>query len=235
MAIGGRHIIYAPFHDTGEPREARRILDAAFFAILMALTGTQAKASGTAAAPSINRSVVVDAPVAAIWQAWTTSEGVPTFMGLGAEVELRPRGAFRVLFDRNGKSPIERGNDGQILAFEPMKFLSITWMTPMFMPELRGESTSIVLHFMPICDGKTTRIDLVNTGYGFGPKWREAFTYNSKGWVTVLSRLAYRFKYGPINWDTFKEDSKGRMSSIDLPLDRSNESLAETAKKYCKR
>lgn len=181
----------------------------------------------------INRSVVVDAPVAEVWRAWTTSKGVPTFMGLDAEVDLRPRGTFRIVFNRAGKTPVERGNDGQILAFEPMEMLSITWMTPMFMPELSGQSMNLVLRFMPLCGGSKTRVDLVNSGYGSGPKWREAYAYNSRGWVIVLSRLSYRFKYGPINWDTFKEDSKDRMTSIDVPVDRSTESLPETELRYC--
>lgn len=154
-------------------------------------------------------------------------------MGLGAEIDLRPRGAFRVIFNRTGKSPLERGNDGQILAFEPMEMLSITWMTPMFMPELSGESTNIVLRFIPLCRGTKTRVDLVNSGYGSGPKWREAYAYNSKGWVTVLSRLAYRFKYGPINWDAFASDSKDRINFIDRPIDRSSETIAESSSKYC--
>jgi uncharacterized protein YndB with AHSA1/START domain len=203
-------------------------------ALLVFVSGTPLWAADDATIVPIHRSVVIDAPVAEVWKAWTTSEGVPTFMGLSAEIELRPRGTYRVLFDRAGKSQIERGNDGQILAFEPMEMLSITWMTPMFMPELRGESTSIVLRFMPLCAGSKTRVDLVNSGYGSGPKWREAYAYNTKGWVTVLSRLAYRFKYGPINWDSFKTDSKDRMNSIDIPVDRSKESLRGTAIKYCK-
>lgn len=202
-------------------------------AILVLASGTPLWAQDDATSVPINRSVIVDAPISEVWKSWTTSAGVPTFMGLDAEIDLRPRGTFRVLFDRAGTSPIGRGNDGQILAFEPMKMLSITWMTPMFMPELSGESTSIVLRFMPLCKGSKSRVDLVNSGYGSGPKWREAYAYNSKGWVTVLSRLAYRFKYGPINWDTFQEESKDRMSLIDLPINRSNENLSKTESKYC--
>ena len=201
--------------------------------MLLLLAVAPAAASEVATASPIHRSVVVDAPAADVWKTWTTSEGVPTFMGLGAEIDLRPRGAYRVLFDRAGKTPLERGNDGQILAFEPMEMLSITWMTPMFMPELSGQSMSIVLRFMPLCGGRKTRVDLVNSGYGSGPKWRDAYAYNSRGWVTVLSRLAYRFKYGPINWETFATDSKDRMASVDQPVDRSNERLPDTAVKYC--
>lgn len=194
---------------------------------------TSAWADQIALSVPIQRSVVVDAPVSEVWATWTTSSGVPTFMGLDAEIDLKPRGTYRVLFDRAGKTPIERGNDGQVLAFEPMDMLSITWMTPMFMPELRGSVMSVVLRFMPLCGGSKTRVDLVNSGYGNGPKWREAYAYNSRGWVTVLSRLAYRFKYGPINWATFANDSKERIISVDIPVDRSKESIVQTAKKYC--
>lgn len=232
--IRGRRINYASVLDLRHRCKGVPTKGASLAAIVIALIGTPVRAGNDLTVPPISRSVVVDAPVAEVWEAWTTSKGIPTFMGLDAEVDPRPRGAFRVLFDRKGTTPIGRGNDGQILALEPMKMLAITWMTPMFMPELTGQSTAIDLRFAPLCDGRKTRVDLTNSGYGSGPKWREAYAYNSKGWVTVLSRLAYRFKYGPIDWSTFAQDSKDRMKSIDTPIDRSSESIAETDAKYCR-
>jgi Activator of Hsp90 ATPase homolog 1-like protein len=47
----------------------------------------------------IRKVVIVDAPPEQVWGAWATSGGVPTFMGYQAEVDLRPGGAFRVVFD----------------------------------------------------------------------------------------------------------------------------------------
>lgn len=158
----------------------------------------------------IENSAIVDAPIKEVWEAWTTSEGLPTFVGLDAAVEAKPRGVFRIVFQPDGNDPIARGVDGTIIAIEPMKMLSVTWMTPMHMPELTGNSTSLVLYFDEINNGTQTRVRLYNSGYGVGPKWVEAYEYNLKGWDRVLSTLEYRFETGPIDWEwAIKEMKKG--------------------------
>jgi uncharacterized protein YndB with AHSA1/START domain len=45
---------------------------------------------------TIQKEVVVNAPIEAVWKAWTTSEGVATFFAPEAVVEPKPGGAFFV-------------------------------------------------------------------------------------------------------------------------------------------
>ncbi len=149
--------------------------------------------------PPIRNSAVVEAPLAQAWNAWTTVEGIVAFLGVKADVDLRPGGIYRVAFKTDAPTPREQGNDGRIIALEPMKMLSVTWMTPMHMQELSGNSTTLTLYFTAIDGGKRTQVDLINSGYGLGPRWHEAYDYNVRGWDRVLSVLEYRFETGPVD------------------------------------
>jgi uncharacterized protein YndB with AHSA1/START domain len=183
-------------------------------AICTAITFTaRADSSPPALLAPIENSAVVDAPIEDVWKAWTTSEGPPTFVCFGAEIEATPGGVYRVICNVDGKTPLDRGNDGRVVAIEPMKMLSVTWMTPMHMQSLRGNSTSLVLYFEKIDDGRRTLVRLVNTGYGVGEEWDAAYQYNVRGWDRVLSALEYRFKNGPIDmkWAATQLKDTGKM------------------------
>jgi uncharacterized protein YndB with AHSA1/START domain len=193
----------------GEARPSWRGVSALLFAAWVVPAPPAGAADGAPYPEPIRKTVMVDAPLEQVWDAWTTSRGIPTFMGYQAEVDLKPGGAFRVIFDADAAEPLDQGNDGTVVAVDPGKMMSVTWMTPMFMPELRGHSTSLVIYFRSRCDGRRTRVDLVNTGYGWGSRWLEAYEYNRKGWGTVLSRLVHRFQHGPIDWKTFKDAPRG--------------------------
>jgi uncharacterized protein YndB with AHSA1/START domain len=161
----------------------------------------QAVAPGAQPPAPIEASTIVAASPAEVWAAWTTSSGVPTFLGLGAEIDARPRGVFRVAFDLTKTAPLDRGNDGIVLAVQPQRMLSVSWMTPMHMASLRGNSTLLTIYFEPTDDPRQTRVRVVNSGYGVGEVWAAAHAYNVKGWQRVLSALEYRFRTGPIDWD----------------------------------
>jgi uncharacterized protein YndB with AHSA1/START domain len=173
----------------------------------------------------IEASVLVPAPIEDVWNAWTTSQGVPTFMGLGAEIDARPRGVFRVAFDLARTAPLDRGNDGIVLAVEPQRMLSVSWMTPMHMANLRGNSTLLTVYFEKLDDPGSTRVRIVNSGYGVGDDWAAAHAYNVNGWPRVLSALEYRFRTGPIDWDwAMREMRKSGRWPWNEPVQRTNES-----------
>jgi uncharacterized protein YndB with AHSA1/START domain len=168
-------------------------LSASFF-VFLSVPSIAADGEGATRQPIINHAIV-GAPVAEVWEAWTKSEELTKFVGRGAEIDPRPRGLFRVVFFPERVSPVDRGNDGLILSLEPQRMLTFTWMTPLNMKGLRGNSTVVSLHFTPL-DATTTRVDLLNTGYGQGEEWQAAYDYNVKGWDRILAALEYRFKIG---------------------------------------
>ena len=51
---------------------------------------------------AINKEVIVAAPVAAVWQSWTTKEGIEAFFAPEAEIDARVDGAFHIHMDPLG-------------------------------------------------------------------------------------------------------------------------------------
>ncbi len=150
--------------------------------------------------PPIVNSIIVNAPVDEAWALWTDEKRMLEFMGFDANIEPEAGGAYQVIFVTNAETAIGRGNDGEIIAIEPKRMLSFTWMTPMHMSELTGNSTFVTLYFTPIDDGARTQVDLINVGYGLGKDWHDAYAYNLRGWDRVLAHFQYALEVGPIDW-----------------------------------
>lgn len=158
--------------------------------------------------PPISNTVIVKGSIEDAWALWTQSDRMTEFMGFDAEIEAKAGGAYRVIFAPDADTPLARGNDGIILAMEPHKMLSFSWMTPMHMKGLQGNSTVVTLHFTELNDGRGVQVDLINTGYGLSKDWRAAYSYNVRGWDRVLTHFEYAIEVGPIDWVKRAKDLK---------------------------
>lgn len=147
----------------------------------------------------IKNSATLNVSVRDLWEAWTTNEGAQAWLAPAVEIDGRPGGVYRAIYNTLATRVIDRGNDGKIIAMEQEKLLVITWMTPLHMQELKGNSTVVVVHFHDLGPNRS-RVDILNTGYGQGPLWEAAYSYNVKGWDRILSALEYRFDAGPMDW-----------------------------------
>lgn len=145
--------------------------------------------------------VIVAAPLERVWRAWTTEEGVTTFFAPACNIDLRPDGAYEILFDLDAP-PGQQGGEGmRVLAVQPTSMLSFTWNAPPSLPEVRGQRTHVTLRFAALVD-KRTLLRLHHDGWGDGGQWDEAFKYFERAWLQiVLPRLAYRFEHGAIDWE----------------------------------
>ncbi|MEJ6023363.1 SRPBCC family protein [Ramlibacter sp. PS4R-6] len=152
-----------------------------------------------AAEKAIDREVVVAAKVDAVWQAWTTTEGIKTFFAPDARVELRVDGPFEIYFNPFAQ-PGMKGADGmRIIGFQPQRMLTFTWNAPPHLPEARANRSVVVLRFEPVGDAQT-RVTLHHIGWGEGGEWDKAYDYFSKAWPNVLGNLQKRFASGPVDW-----------------------------------
>src|SRR6185503_3029003 len=114
--------------------------------------------------------LTLDAPVAEVWNAWTTDEGIATFFAPKGHVDLRVDGTYDVWFNPTGK-PGERGAEGmRILGVEPFLRFAFTWNAPPTIPKIRGQRTLIVLDFQPLGD-KQTKLRFTELGWGDGKEW----------------------------------------------------------------
>lgn len=143
----------------------------------------------------ISLAVTVDAPRSQVWKIWTTVEGVSSFMGVPALVELRLGGPFEVHFDPTAVYG-SRGSEGCVItAFVPEEMLCFTWNAPPSLVEARGRRTFVVVQLSDAGPGKTT-VKLTNGGYLDDGPGRDAFAYLSKAWPAVLDSLKHSIAEG---------------------------------------
>ncbi len=150
---------------------------------------------------AIKLEVEIPAPVADVWNAWTTEEGVKTFFAPEAKINIDIYGEYELYFIPREENGHRGSEDCKVLACEPEKMLSITWNAPPQLPEVRFQKTVVILRFEKIND-KRTRVNLTHIGWGEGHQWNDAFEYFEHAWgKIVLPRLKYSFEHGPVNWD----------------------------------
>ena len=157
-------------------------------------------ATGARADRILRGEVVVQAPVAEVWKAWTTPEGIATFFAPVGRVDLRVEGTYDIWFNPDGR-PGERGAEGmRILDVDPMARFAFTWDAPPSIPTIRGKRTMVVIDFEPVGEG-VTRVRLTHLGWGEGEDWDRAYEYFDRAWGGhVLPRLVRRFADGPLDW-----------------------------------
>jgi uncharacterized protein YndB with AHSA1/START domain len=136
--------------------------------------------------------VLVPATPAAIWQAFSTSDGLSTWLTPGAMVDLRPGGEWTAHF------PGGKTGGGTILSFVPQKEIVLAALAPEQFPTVREQRTTVRFEFTPQGDG--TLVKLTQTGWKSGEEWDKAYEYLAKGNAQLLATLRRRFLDGPIDW-----------------------------------
>jgi len=137
--------------------------------------------------------VTVPATRAAVWEAFTTSAGLSTWLTPGAVVDLREGGEWTAHF------PGGSTGGGTILSFVRGKEITIAAMAPEQFPTVRAARTTAKFTF--VAAGKeSTVVRLVQTGWKTGEEWDKAYGYLATGNVQLLETLRRRFVTGPIDW-----------------------------------
>jgi uncharacterized protein YndB with AHSA1/START domain len=136
--------------------------------------------------------VVVPAKIDEVWNAFTTREGLITWLWSDVTVDLREGGDWTVHY------PGGATGGGTIVNVTAKRQLVMRAMAPEQFPTVRRERTTATFDFEPL--GDTTRVTLTQTGWKSGKEWDDAYEYLSKGNVQLLEQLRYRFVKGPIIW-----------------------------------
>jgi uncharacterized protein YndB with AHSA1/START domain len=152
-----------------------------------------------AAERAIDKAVLVNAPVEAVWAAWTTREGIVSFFAPDAEIDARVGGAFHIHIDPLAAPGAKGADDMRFLALQPPRMLSFDWNAPPHLAEARTQRTFVIVRLAP-ADGGQTRVSLHHTGWGDGGQWDQAHAYFDKAWGGVLGNLKKRFETGPQDW-----------------------------------
>jgi len=136
--------------------------------------------------------VVVAAKPADVWQAFTTSAGLNTWLWQDCTVDLREGGDWIVHY------PGGKTGGGTIVSFRDGQQLVLHAMAPERFPEVRKTGTTAVFDFAP--EGEQTRVTLTQSGWKQGKEWDDAYEYLASGNAQLLEQLYVRFAHGPIKW-----------------------------------
>jgi uncharacterized protein YndB with AHSA1/START domain len=172
-------------------------MKALFFAVVLAAAPIVAQTSDLSAkAPASEKvlvlAVTVPAPLTSVWQAFTTSAGLSTWLTPGALVDLRPGGEWTAHF------PGGSTGGGTILSFVPERELVLSALAPDRFPTVRAQRTRVRFHFE--AKGNSTLVELTQTGWRVGDEWDRAYEYLAVGNAQLLATLHHRFVKGPIDW-----------------------------------
>jgi uncharacterized protein YndB with AHSA1/START domain len=138
--------------------------------------------------------VTVPAPIDKVWTALTTSDGLKTWLWQDCRVDLRPGGDWLVNY------PGGSTGGGTITAFEAPSRIEIAAMAPEQFPTVRRERTRAVFTLKAAADGKSTLVELAQTGWKSGDEWDKAYAYLADGNAELLNNLRQRFISGPFDW-----------------------------------
>ena len=130
----------------------------------------------------IERTVEIAHPAARVWAALTTAEGLGTWFGNAATIDLRPAGTAQMTWTsgENASMRIERVEEPTVFGF--------TWGIN-GLPDDYQRRTYVEFTLTPI--GTGTRLTVVESGFAQLPDdaYRKAFDGNTDGWARELGEL----------------------------------------------
>jgi len=146
------------------------------------------------AADTVVSESVIDAPVAKVWAAWTTSDGLQSWLAPHADIDLRLDGLMRTNYAAEGQLGDPGTITNRILAFEPGRLLVIrVAQAPEKFPfrAVVGEMWT-VLYLSPTPEGKT-HLRVVGLGFGPGDEAQKMRAFFQQGNDYTLAQLQKHF------------------------------------------
>jgi uncharacterized protein YndB with AHSA1/START domain len=137
--------------------------------------------------------VSVAAPPAEVWKAFSTREGMITWLAPDAAIDLQPGGDWLAMFPGSSST-----GGGTIVSFVSGREIVIKAMAPEAFPTVRRERTTAVFRMEPAPEG--CKVTLMQTGWKQGDEWDKAYDYLASGNAQLLEALRKRFESGPIDW-----------------------------------
>jgi uncharacterized protein YndB with AHSA1/START domain len=177
-----------------------KTLAAAFALVVLAACGSAA----ASAERMIEKQGVVKAPIAEVWKAWTTREGIRSFFAPDANVEPRSGGPFEIIMNPYAEPGMKGADDMRVMAVQEPTMLSFTWNAPPHQPEIRAQRTLVIVRLKPV-DERSTEVTIHHLGWGEGEKWNATYAYFDRAWGNVLANLQKRFVDGPVDFTPFLE------------------------------
>jgi len=138
----------------------------------------------------LHQTVRLDCPVDRVFELFTESERVASWLAPKAEVEASVGGKYELYWDPS--TPDDNSTKGcKVTAYEKSRLLAFEWKGPKpykhFM-NWADPKTHVVVSFFPSADGGS-EIHLVHSGWRSGEEWEVARRWFEQAWRTAFSSL----------------------------------------------
>ena len=137
---------------------------------------------------------VVNAPADQVWAAFTTKEGIESWMAAHAKIELKIGGTMKTQYDPKGTIEDGKAIENTILSYEPMRMLSfkVTKAPDAFPFPNAIKNMWTVVYFAPEGD-KATRVREVSMGFGNDDESKKMREFSNRANAFTLQKLQKRF------------------------------------------
>lgn len=140
----------------------------------------------------VHGSATVAAPIEQVWAAWTTDEGIRSWLVDDSHIDLRVGGPYEWYFLTEAERGMQGSEGCQVIGFQAPTLLTFTWNAPPHLLEAGAQRTVVLLRLRAVSP-TTTRVELSELGWGDGGQWDLAYDYFAAAWGRVLARLAAHF------------------------------------------
>ncbi len=141
---------------------------------------------------------VIDAPIDAVWAAFTTKEGQESWNVAHAQIELKVGGKMLTHYDPKGQIGDPNTIENIILSFEPKRMLSIQVGKPPEKFPFKDAITKVwtVIRFEEAGSGRT-RLIVTGLGYGDDDESQKLRGFFEKGNAYTIKKLQEKFAVRP--------------------------------------
>lgn len=151
---------------------------------------------------------VVDAPVADVWKAFTTTEGVTSWMVPRAVVDFGVGGTLEASYSLDAVFPSPANIKHEFLAYLPNEMIAMRVIQcPPGTPHQEIlEALWSVITFEPVGEDRT-RVAIAGVGYGEGEGYDSVYNFFDQGNAWTFAQLQKYFQEGPIDWQKKRDEA----------------------------
>lgn len=151
---------------------------------------------------TLRQSVIVAAPLAAVWAAFTTTDGYRGWAVPVADIDFRVGGIIEASYVTTAKLGDADNIRNEIVAYAPQRMFAIRNRAaprdaPFDVPTFQSLHTVVL--FDGLADGRT-RVSIVQPGYRSGAAYSTLWKFFEWGNGATLAALRDRFVNGPTDW-----------------------------------
>ena len=161
--------------------------------LALVLAAASLPAVGAEETPLVHEGIVA-ASVAEVWGAFTTKEGLESWMVAHSEIELKVGGRMRTHYDPQGKLGDSKTIENTIICYDPRRMLSIkVSKPPEDFPFANAVKTMWTVIYFEADSPQTTRVRIVGLGFGDDEESQKMRAFFDRGNAFTLKKLQERF------------------------------------------